>query len=207
LREPATALTDYLLAVVSTVCLLRLARVAPARRPWGALLFFAGFAAAAACGGTWHGVTTAGTAGPAGTRGWVTLVGTGVAASGLAVVGLERFGWGNPPALLAGSAVFVVAYGAYVWWDRRFLVAVIASSAATLLCLAGLFQHLRRGGRGAGYAMCGLLLSLSGAVLQQLGVAIHLVHFDHNATYHLWLLAALGFFYAGNRRIAAEPDR
>jgi len=199
-------LTDYLLAVVSMLCLRQLLRIEPGRRPYGAILFFAGFGAAAVCGGTWHGFFSDAVGTP-GLLWWLTLVCTGIAASGLAVIGIERLGWRDPHRLLIGSAALVAAFAAYVYWDRRFLVGVIASSIATLLCVAGLARHaLHRPRTGAGLAIGGLALSVTGAILQQSGVAIQPVHFDHNATYHLWLLAALWPFHVGNLRIARSDS-
>ncbi len=205
LREPATTLTDYLLAVVAVIGLVRLMRAADGKRLVGAQMFFAGFAAAALCGGTWHGFFSGSASTTPCALWWLTLVCSGVASSGLAVVGLERLGWRHPRALLLGSAIFVAAFATYAWWDRRFLVSVGVSIAATVLCLAGLAEQSRRGRpRGARLAAAGLVLSVLGGVLQQLGVAIHPVHFDHNATYHLWLFVALPLFHAGNQRIATS---
>lgn len=206
-REPATALTDYLLALIALIFLLRLARMDARRGSVGALMFFSGFAAAAIFGGTWHGFFSDDTSPAQRVIWWLTQMSTGIAASGLAVIGLERFGWRNSRALLMGSAIFVAAYASYAWFDSRFLVTVVASGATTLLCLAGLIFHARRSKRsGAELVAAGLVLSLFAAVLQQRGVAIHPLHFDHNATYHLWLFPALGLIYAGNRRIAANQS-
>jgi hypothetical protein len=202
-NEPATTLTDYLLALIALVFLAQLARADTAKRLIGARMFFFAFALSAISGGTWHGFFSGGNESIASrVIWWLTLTFTAIAACGLAAIALERFGWHNARALLLGSAIFVTGFAFYAWWDRRFLVTLVVTGAATLLCLAGLIFQARRHPRSGGeLAAAGLLLSLPAALLQQSRVAIHPVHFDHNATYHLWLMAVLALFYLGNRRI------
>jgi hypothetical protein len=206
-REPATTITDYLLAVIALLLLLRLVQRQPAGRAIGASMFFCGFAAAAIFGGTWHGFFSDDSSSVQRVIWWLTQVFTAVAASGLAVIGLERIGVRDSRGLLIGSAIFVAALAAYAWRDDRFLVSVMASGIGTALCLAGLLYHaVRAEWMGPALVAAGLLLSLVAAVLQQRGIAIHPVYFDHNATYHLWLFPALALIYAGNRRIATHAE-
>ena len=91
-----------------------------------------------------------------------------------------------------------------------FLVSLVASVAGLAVCAAGLVARLRDAGRrGAILALAGLGLSVIAAIAQQWRVAIHPVHFDHNATYHVLLLPALallfgGFLHLGQVRAAAR---
>jgi hypothetical protein len=201
-REIATTLTDYLMAGASLAAALTFPRrpaVFPARGP---VLFFTGFALAALFGGTWHGYFS-GMETPEGRLlWWCSMLFAGASAAGLAVIGCELLGVRNRTALLVATGSFLLAFGVYLWDDMRFLPGLVATAAGTLVCLAGLANRVRRGGgTGAWMAMAALALSVVAALVQQVGLAIHPVHFDHNATYHVLLLPALGLFYAGLRRI------
>jgi hypothetical protein len=202
LREVATTLTDYLLTVVCVVCAWRLASVSVPARFFGPALFFAGFAAAALVGGTWHGFFSTAQSGQE-LVWWATMLFAGAAATGLALAGLELLGARalRGPGMLLGLS-FVV-YAIQSWRDPRFLVSLTASVAGTLLCVAGLLRRLREpGNQGARLALAGLGVSVLAAIAQQRGVALDRVHFDHNATYHVLLLPALALLYTGFRRLA-----
>jgi hypothetical protein len=201
-REIATTLTDYLMAGASLAAALTFPRrpaVFPARGP---VLFFTGFALAALFGGTWHGYFS-GMETPEGRLlWWCSMLFAGASAAGLAVTGCELLGVRNRTALLAASGIFLLGFGVYIWDDMRFLPSLMATATGTLVCLAGLANRVRhRDGADAWMAMAALALSVVAALVQQVGLAIHPVHFDHNATYHVLLLPALGLFYAGLRRI------
>ena len=47
-------------------------------------------------------------------------------------------------------------------------------------------------------------MSVAAAVMQQMGVAIHPVHFDHNAVYHVVQSGAVILLYLGFRRASLE---
>jgi hypothetical protein len=199
--EPATAFTDFLLAVLAAPACLRL--IPRARDPHlvGAPVFFAAFGAAALLGGLHHGFANDGISGVSRLLWWLTIVCTGAAALGLAGIGLEAF-WRLPvrPFFVAITGATLL-FAAYAWSDSRFIVSLIATGVGSLLCVAGLVQRLRQGSRAAVLALIGLAIALLAGVLQQRRVSLHPVHFDHNATYHLVLSPALALFYAGNRRL------
>jgi hypothetical protein len=200
-REVATTLTDYLLTVACLLCAWRLARARS--RLHGPVVFFAAFAAAALMGGTWHGFFSDEQTLAQELVWWLTMVFAGVAASGLALTGLELLGVRalRGPGPLLG--MLLVVYAVLAWRDPRFLLSLIASVAGTLLCSAGLLRHLRQSHRaGAVLALAGLGVSVLAAIAQQQGVAIDAVHFDHNATYHLLLLPSLALLYMGFSRLA-----
>lgn len=206
LREPATAITDFVLAALALSFFLALWR-ASGKRLIGAPIFFAGFACAAACGGTWHGFFSADSSQTQRLVWWATQAFTGVSAAGLTILGLECFGWRRRSSLLVVAVVISAAVGLYAWYDDRFFVSVVATGIATLICLAGLYAYGRRVRHaGAGLVAGGLVLSIVAAVLQQRGVAIDPAHFDHNATYHVWLIVSLILIYAGSRRIARQDS-
>lgn len=202
MREIATTLTDFLLTALCALCVWRLvANGAGARLP-GAVVFFAGFAAAALFGGIWHGYFSDELSRAQEIIWWITMLFAGVTAAGLALVGLELLGVGRRGVSLVVVCVLLGIYALLAWSDPRFLVSLVATVVGTVLCIAGLIRRLREpDNHGAILALAGLGLSIAAAVAQQLGVALHTVHFDHNATYHLFLLPALGLLAAGLTKV------
>ena len=203
MREVATTLTDYLLTVVCLLCAWRLAAVSGATRLLGPAVFFAGFAVAALVGGTWHGFFSDGQTPAQEHVWWLAMLFAGVTAAGLALSGLELLDVGPSRPVLALLSALLAIYAVLAWRDPRFLLSLIASVAGTMICAAGLLRQLRGAeARGARLALAGLGISVLAAIAQQQHVAIHRVHFDHNATYHLLLLPALALLYTGFQRLA-----
>lgn len=208
MRELATTLTDYLLTAVCLLCAWRLARVSAAARFHGPAVFFAGFAAAALVGGTWHGFFSAEETLAQRIVWWLAMLFAGVAAAGLALSGLELLGRRalRGPGLLL--ALLLAIYAILAWRDPRFLVSLTASVAGTALCAAGFVRRLREADRrGAILGLVGLGLAAVAGLAQQQQVAIDRVRFDHNATYHVLLLPALALLYLGFVRLAQQRIR
>ncbi len=198
MREVATTLTDYLLTVLCLLCAWRLATGGSASRLKGPVVFFAGFAAAAFFGGTWHGFFSTEQSRAQEIVWWLSMLFAGVTAAGLALTGLELLGLqARRPPIFVVSFLLVI-YAVLAWRDPRFVLSLMASIVGTLLCVAGLIHHLRRpDSQGARLALAGLCVSILAALAQQRGIALDPSHFDHNATYHLMLLPALGLVYSG----------
>lgn len=160
-----------------------------------------GFALATLFGGLWHGFFSA-----PGTNGerfiwWLSTVFAGLSAIGLALTGIEALGRRHRVIPWTATA-FAAAFAIYVWFDTRFLAALVVNAFATLVCIFGMLYRLRRGQTMASSMVwCALTISILAGISQQYGVAIHPRYFDHNATYHVLLLPALGLFYAGICRI------
>lgn len=207
MREIATTLTDYLLTVLCTLCVWRLVTTGVATRLRGAVVFFTGFAAASFFGGTWHGFFSTGQGLAQQVIWWLSMLFAGVTAAGLALTGLKLLGMSRERLPLIVIGVLLGVYAVFAWRDPRFLVPLVASLAGTTLCVAGLVQRLRQpDNRGAKLLLAALGVSILAAVAQQQGVALHAPHFDHNATYHLALIPALGLAYAGFRHLAIHPQ-
>jgi len=200
MHEIATTLTDFFMAALSLAYAIGWMRQRASFR--GPTLFFLAFSLAALLGGLWHGYFSV--PGAPGERivWWLSMWFGGLSAAGLALTGLELMGLRLRKVAVA-IAIFTAAFGVYVWLDPRFLATIATSAGGTLICLAGLsYQLVQRVTLGPLFAIAGLVISVSGAIAQQKGVTLHLLSFDHNATYHLFLIVSLGFFYAGLRRIS-----
>jgi hypothetical protein len=200
MREVATTLTDLLLSGLCAALAAQLVGRQSWRRLPGAAIFFAGMSLATLAGGIWHGFFSA-TPGEVADRVWfLSMLCSGVASAGLALIGAQLLGAPWRPALVLVTALLAL-YAIVAWRDPRFLVALLASALGIVACVAGCVAGWRRGTRGAWLLLAGIGVALVAAVGQQLGVAIHPVRFDHNATYHVGLAAALVLMYAACRRM------
>lgn len=204
MTDPDVTLTDYGLAILCAAFVWRLWR-GPGLGlpgPW-LMLFFAATGVAAILGGTVHGFFAL-----EGTPGhdilWsATLIAIGVAAFaawGLGARLVLRDGLAR--GLIGLTALVLTGYtGLVLAGYREFRVAVLHYVPATVfLLLAVLAAHRRRPRAGLRLAAAGLALSFVAALLQQLGIGVHPVRFDHNALYHVLEAGALVLLYLGMTR-------
>jgi hypothetical protein len=99
-------------------------------------------------------------------------------------------------------AIYAVAFAAVVLLvDESFASIVRFYMPALLLLVIAAAQQATRS-RSVGWTLIasGLFMSAGAALLQQAGVSIHPVYFDHNAVYHVIQGIALVFLYLGFRR-------
>jgi hypothetical protein len=200
LHEPDVALTDYGLAVECLLFVWLLSRSKTAKgtlRGWYQV-FFSALATASLAGGTLHGFFAENTT--VGSRFlWKgTLVAIGAAALAAWFVGLHmRFPLGTARALAPVLTIAFVAYCAVVLWVRDdYVVAIVSYLPAALFWLAMFvlaYRDTRQ--RPALVGVIGVLLTFAAAGVQQSGVALHPVYFDHNALYHAIQAVALFFLY------------
>ena len=203
LSEPATLLTDCLLATVAGALGVRLARDAPfrldGRRLWAAA-FLAG-AVAALAGGTVHGFR--GSLPPAVRAGlWVTyLFGVGLA-DGLLLFGivvatlrgaLLRTG-------LAVTAAKLAFYLAIVTRSGLTRDAVGDAAVTILLLLALALAAARRDPHLLGWMLLAMGIAAVGLAVQVSGLAPY-PWFNHNDACHVILAAALLPFYRAGLRL------
>jgi hypothetical protein len=206
IHDPDVVVTDLGLALLGAWCARRLASTPP-DGPLGRadVRLMAGLASAAFWGAVFHAFFPDDTATLAGFIAWIPVsLSIVVAASALLECGLRTFA----PGLGTALRVWIVAAYAGVFAlvvlavDESFATIVRFYVPALLFFLAAAtVQALRRGG-GWRLVALGLLLSMVAALLQQAGIALHPVYFDHNAVYHVVQAAALVVLYRGLRQVA-----
>jgi len=198
LHEPATFLTDCLLAGWSGWLASRLRGDQPALVWWRRA--FAATAVAALAGGVFHGfgpempdpvakalwhgtllaiVTTS-----------LCLLQAGAQANltGVSLRWVERLAWVKAVAFAGGTLL-----------DPRFLI-VIADYGSAMILLFGLEAYAaRRRAPHAPWVMAGVATSALAALVQQAKWS-PATHFNHNDLYHVIQMFALGLFFGGARR-------
>jgi hypothetical protein len=193
--EPATVLTDYLLAALGTsfaVLLWWKGEAGGARRWWASAL--AAIAAAAALGGSSHALGDAEAGGPL----WVsTLVAIGLAAWLLGMAAVRGFvsAAGARRSLMVGLSLELALYVAWVGAHHEFHWAVLqyGVTLAALLAVSGVLW-VRRRVESAPWMAAAILVSFAAAAIQQVGLSPH-PQFNHNDLYHVVQAVGLWLFY------------
>jgi len=210
ISEPATLITDYLLALFTAWLARRLARAArdaewsalveTARaQRWWSVAFMAS-AVAGAAGGTVHGFQHA-MARPLADLLWIaTLESLVVAAFAVVSAAIAQLGWSRGVTFAATFAA-AAAFGFYGLWVIKnpvFLAAIAAYGAAFAVLLAIRFykKPMDHAGR---LLLAGVGLSLVAAGVQQSGWSIHR-YFNHNDLYHVIQAVAVWLLYRAARR-------
>jgi hypothetical protein len=208
--EPDVTLTDYLiavecLAIAGLLINARLANVAARRALIG---LFASLGLAGVLGGTSHGFFPEGE-GFASSVIWAgTLLAIGTAAwSGWAVFAWTSFEPG-PARVISGAAGLIFCLYAFyiVAIDQAYLVAILHYAPASLALLVVFFiRAVQSRALLAWTGFCGVLLTFVAAGVQQAGLALHPLYFNHNAAYHMIQFIALFLFYKGARWSCDQP--
>jgi hypothetical protein len=202
-HEPATLLTDYLLAILGSWLAWRLhtTNAGGARRWFCRALWLT--AASALGGGSYHGFAP--NFSPAIARAWwiATLLAIGLLGAALAMSLLhEMLPVARQKLWRWAIAVKLAGCVAAIFRYHVFVVAVI-DYGLVMLAWAGFALVARRA--WSGWMLAAIGLSVLGAVVQQLRLAPS-VRFNHNDLYHvIQALALLGFYQAGRR--LTEPTR
>lgn len=173
------------------------------------MLFFASTALAALTGGTVHGFFSD-------ERTWgsrilwpMTLLAIGLAA----LAGWRIGAWIQFSPIvarrisLAAALQFVIYGGVILAGPATFAVAIINYLPAAVFLLVVLAVAYRRTrGREMLLALGGLALTFVASGIQQAGIGLHAVYFNHNALFHLIQGVALFLIFWGARRlIGARP--
>jgi hypothetical protein len=210
ITEPATLITDYLLAAFTTVLARRLFVTARENRVvsqwwWG--VAFAATAVAGLAGGTVHGFRTS--LDPRVTAAlWLVAI-EGLVVAAYAVIRGTLVG--SPlSAAAAGSASLMAAgafgvYGLWVAGNPRFVFAIAAYAVALGVLVGFKLSAWRTDQAGPRWMIAGVLVSIVAAVVQQSGWSMH-QHFNHNDLYHVIQAFGVWLLYRGalgERRSAA----
>ena len=196
MAEPDVTLTDLGLALECGLFVWLLARGGlpgdPLRRWW--LLFFGSVGLASLAGALVHGFFPD----PASFQRqalWVlTLLAIGSAAlAGWGIGGQLLFRLAVARWFVAGAGLGFALYAVVVLFrSRTFLVAIAGYLPAVIfLAVALAVVYRRTRARPLLLGLVGLLLTLAAAGIQQGGLALHPVYFDHNALYHVVQAVAL----------------
>jgi len=196
-HEPAVVLTDVALAILGAVLCWRLSGV-------GAVIL-GGLASAALWGAVFHAFFPAKTATVPGFIAWLPVAfSILVVAATLLDLGLRLLAARLPRSMRrAFVAAYAVAFAAVVLLGDESFGSIVRfyGPALGLVLVAAVREAIRA--RSAGWTLiaAGFALSAGAALLQQAGVAIHPVYFDHNALYHVVQGMALVLLYVGFQRV------
>lgn len=202
IHEPDVVLTDLGLAVLGAYLGRRLwtASSKSGLTRVGAVLMGA-LASAALWGAVFHAFFPNETSTPPGFAAWVPVaLSILIAAATMLELGLRIL------APLISSrvrrwivAMYAITFAAVLLLvDESFSTIVRFYMPALLLLFLAAFQQAARS-RSVGWTLIasGLVVSAGAALLQQAGVSVHPVYFDHNAVYHVTQGIALVFLYLG----------
>jgi hypothetical protein len=210
ITEPATLLTDYLLALFTAVLGRQLRRVArdaewsgfiqsARQQNWWSLAFMA-TAVAGAAGGTVHGFQRSLPRSLTNLLWLATLESLVFAAFAVVGAAIVLAGWGRTVRFIATYAA-AVAFGSYALWVVKnpvFRSAIMAYGAAFAV-LVGVRLYKRPLGASGWLLLAGVAVSLAAAAIQQSGVSIHR-HFNHNDLYHVVQAVGVWLLYFAARR-------
>ena len=201
ISEPATLLTDYVLAGVTAWLAWSLFRARGGQRAralWA--LAFAALALAAALGGTWHGFAPS-FAAIAVVPVWkATVLCVGVGSFGMLAGSAMSTTAGNArKTLLAVAAAKLAVYSAWMVGHSEYIY-VIADTGAALILVAALHLRSAARDRASRWILAGVGVSVLAAGVQASGFALHR-HFNHNDLYHVIQIVAMILFYAGARHL------
>jgi hypothetical protein len=209
IHDPDVAFTDLGLALLASYFGWRLWKErGKAEVLRTAAVLMVGLAGAAFWGGLFHGLFPSGTATRSGFLIWIPVVLSIVVASSamlhlalhILVPGLASSvqGW-----LIT---IYAASFAGVVLRTHESFASIVYFyvPALLLLLVAAARQAVQSQNTGWITVASGLVLSAVAALLQQARVAIHPVHFDHNAVYHVVQGIALVLMYRGFRPV---PDR
>jgi hypothetical protein len=210
MTEPDVTLTDYAIAVECAVfcaLILRSPTSDVRLRRWWAVLF-ASIGAGAFLGGTVHGFTVE----PSLSRAilWVlTMLALGVTAMAMWMAGARVYLPEPAATWVARAAIAQLITYAFVvlFVNRLFLVAIATYlPAAVFLLVVMILMYRRMPNRPLALTIAGLLLTFVAAGIQQAGIAVHPVYFNHNALYHVIQGVALFLIWVGAKwLVTAAP--
>jgi hypothetical protein len=205
IHEPDIVFTDLGLAVLAAYLGRRLWTASgQSALPRAGAVLMGALASAALWGAIFHAFFPDETATPPGFLAWLPVaLSILIAASTMVELGLRILVPRLPPRFRRSIVgIYAVAFATVLLLvDESFTSIVRFYMPALLLLLIAAGQQAARS-RSVGWTLIAsaLIMSAGAAVLQQAGVSIHPVYFDHNAVYHVMQGIALVFLYLGFRR-------
>ncbi len=209
IHEPDVVFTDLGLAVLAAYLARRLWTASgQSELPRAGAILMGALASAALWGAIFHAFFPDETATISGFIAWLPV------AFSILVAAVTMLGLGlrilvprlAPRVRRSIVAIYAVAFAAVVLLvDESFASIVRFYMPALLLLVIAAAQQATRS-RSVGWTLIAsaLFMSAGAALLQQAGVSIHPVYFDHNAVYHVIQGVALVFLYLGFRRAHEE---
>ena len=196
ITEPDVTFTDYGLAAECVLFTYLLARKGDRQqqfRTWFAV-FFGSLGVASLFGGTVHGffpdLET-----PGHRALWpATLLAIGVATLAAWIVGARiQFSRGVARSIAVAAMLQLVGYCVVVLFIvQTFRVAILNYLPASIFLLVVFFlSYIRVRKREVLIGLVGIFLTFVGAAMQQAGIVVHPVYFNHNALYHVVQAVAL----------------
>jgi len=197
LSEVVVGLTDYLLTLESAVFvwILKGTRGGSPEVQRSFVAFFGFMALASLTGGTYHILSPNPASAPAAILWKATVVSIGaVAFSAWSIGACLLFVHPARGRVVTAALIAFLAYSIYVVAiDDSFWVAMVNYVPAILfLGIAFVVSYLRRPEPPVLTGLLGLGVTCAAAAVQRLGLSIHPLYFNHNATYHL--VQAVGLF-------------
>ena len=200
ITEPATLVTDYVLALFTATLAWRLFAAARRNRvvaQWWWAAAFAATAVSGVAGGTVHGFRTA--LDPRVTSALWLIAIEGLVVAAFAVIRGTLVGSSlRAPSIDTASLLAAGAYAVYGVWvagNPRFVFA-IGAYAIALGVLIGFKLSAWRPDAAARWMVYGVLVSVVAAIVQQSGWSLHR-HFNHNDLYHVIQAFGLWLLYRG----------
>jgi hypothetical protein len=211
INDPDVVFTDLGLALLGGYLGWRLwTGRQPAPYRTASVIVMLGLASAAFFGAVFHAFFPANTATRAGFIAWIPVaVSILTVAATLLALSLQILVPRLPRSIRKGAvALYAFAFAAVVLLvDESFTTIVrFYAPALVLFLITSVIQAIRRQSVGWTLVAVSFVISALAAALQQAGVAVHPVYFDHNALYHVLQGIALVLLYLGFRRMAAPVN-
>jgi hypothetical protein len=208
ISEPDVALTDYALALETTILagLLHMAKGPASSLKTCFIWFYLSIGTAALLGGTFHGFfADESFAGSALWRGVMLCIGlTGYVA--WRIGGLLSFSTPVTAWITRLAAVGLAGYCLIVLFYAQTFALAIAYylPAVVFLTVSFVIQLMRTRDSATLFGTIGMLLTFVAAGVQHFGISLHPQYFNHNAFYHLLQGIALFMIFVAARSLVAQ---
>jgi hypothetical protein len=211
MTEPDVALTDFLLTAQCGVFAYSLSRIPThhSRLKSLCIWFFAVVGLASLIGGTVHGYFHDESTWQFQVLWRLGLLVLGAGSYFSWLIGAELLLRGEGRKHIGRLALAgLLLYSVWVlFWDQRFMFAILNYLPATFFLLLAFLLQIRTGDRrSALFGTSSVLATLIAAAIQQLQIAMHPTYFNHNAIYHLLQAIALALLLVAFRGLIRQEE-